>query len=518
MSLNEIIHRVLGSEYDREYFDFSSYKQAFCHKSVNSSESYERLEFLGDSVIGYIISEYLFQRFPNEKESFLTELKIKIVNCHMLSWLCQCIGLNQFLNIKKGEKIHIDSVYEDIFEAFFGCMFLDKGIVITRSFMLKIIENGDHCFIDWTDLIISDTNFKKQLLIAFQKNLDGRMPRFHCLETLFNRKNSRDMLNVVLCHPNGRIIGIGASKKLKYAQQSACEMAIKNGVIEELITENKINTNRVQVIMKKQNQPILNTNTENDVIPNVLINENNKPIDVDLILKIWNRFGVYPNKDSIRTEIYQPAFIHKSYLHANDPLFPNKSNERLNFFGNSVISYHMSNYLYKKHSTKDEGFLTKIKTHELKGANLKKCCDIIDIIDYLVISKNEEHNRQNSRLSEELFCALIASMNLDQGETMVEQWLVNMWNSENPMDQISDENYKHQLLLMIQNHPEFKMRKNSYPTYELISNETNYDKKIFTIHVYDPNGKIIGKGTGSTKKSAEQNASKNAIERFDDQS
>lgn len=139
------------------------------------NESYETLEFLGDSFLGCIITKYLYNRyvnFHNKDEGFLTKLKIRFVCGEQLAYLSKSLGLDKYLIISK----HIDDncsgrenthILEDIYEAFIGALYLDSGdFNIVEKFIIQSIET----YIDFSEIILNDNNYKDQLLRYLQHN------------------------------------------------------------------------------------------------------------------------------------------------------------------------------------------------------------------------------------------------------------------------------------------------------------------------------------------------------------
>jgi ribonuclease-3 len=148
------------------------YHQAFRHSSVKTTRqkhlnSNERLEFLGDAVLGLIIADYLFKLYPYEDEGFLTQLRSRIVNGQIITGLAQKFGLDVYLqsDLSKKEKIK-SSAYGDAFEAFVGAVYLDKGFEVTRKFL---IERVIKIHIDVALLQQNDTDYKSRLQVLMQK-------------------------------------------------------------------------------------------------------------------------------------------------------------------------------------------------------------------------------------------------------------------------------------------------------------------------------------------------------------
>lgn len=149
------------------------YQQAFFHSSISVKKSgtvinNERLEFLGDAILGAVTADYLFKLFPYKDEGFLTQLRSKIVNGQSLKELALKFGFNYFLkaSLTQDEKTK-SSAYGDAFEAFIGAVYLDLGYVKTYNFIIsKIIKL--HLNID--ALIHNNEDYKSQLQIYCQKN------------------------------------------------------------------------------------------------------------------------------------------------------------------------------------------------------------------------------------------------------------------------------------------------------------------------------------------------------------
>jgi ribonuclease-3 len=149
------------------------YVQAFNHSSIlnkqlNFKISNERLEFLGDAILGAVVAEYLFNIFPLKDEGFLTQLRSKIVNGQSLRELSVKLGFNTHLkaNLTKEEKLK-SSAFGDAFEAFVGAVYLDLGYIKTKNFVVKKVIN---LHLDIDSLIKTNEDYKSQLQIYCQKN------------------------------------------------------------------------------------------------------------------------------------------------------------------------------------------------------------------------------------------------------------------------------------------------------------------------------------------------------------
>ncbi|MEG2791505.1 MAG: ribonuclease III domain-containing protein, partial [Odoribacter sp.] len=148
------------------------YRLALLHKSASKITSkgvvlnYERLEFLGDAILGAIVAELLYKFFPNKDEGFLTRVRSKVVSRESLNELAINIGLDKAV-VAKSDISRNKHVYGDVFEAFIGAMFLDQGFVHTKHFIEKFIFPN---FFNIKDLVSIDTNYKSRLIEWSQKN------------------------------------------------------------------------------------------------------------------------------------------------------------------------------------------------------------------------------------------------------------------------------------------------------------------------------------------------------------
>jgi len=126
----------------------------------------ERLEYLGDAILGSVIAEYLFKKFPYKGEGFLTEMRSKIVCRANLDKLSRKLGIDRMIESSADSKSTAKSIRGDAFEAFIGALYLDKGYNYTRKIIINRIVNV-HIDIDALEYL--DTNFKSKLIEWAQK-------------------------------------------------------------------------------------------------------------------------------------------------------------------------------------------------------------------------------------------------------------------------------------------------------------------------------------------------------------
>ncbi|MEK9613955.1 MAG: ribonuclease III [Flavobacteriaceae bacterium] len=137
------------------------YKKAFTHSSVNLKDSkgnlinFERLEFLGDALLGTIVAESLFQNYPDAKEGTLTKLRAKIVSRSQLNHIGKEMGLIELASISNNHKNFGENIHGNLLESLIGALFIDKGYIRTKSYVLEKII-GPHVDLDnLNDLILS---------------------------------------------------------------------------------------------------------------------------------------------------------------------------------------------------------------------------------------------------------------------------------------------------------------------------------------------------------------------------
>lgn len=193
-------------------------------------KSNERLEWLGDAKLQGSVSYYLWERYPDQDEGFLTKLRSKLVKTKNLSFLAKKIGLTPYLLISYHVEFGCQGrtnprILENTFEAFIGSMFIDfsnkvnaaYGYEIVRRFIVTIIEK----YVDMVDLVMNDENSKDQLMWYFQKNFNGAYPIY------LKEKYENDCFYIYILEPNTEtIVGRGHARSKKQAEQNAAKNAL----------------------------------------------------------------------------------------------------------------------------------------------------------------------------------------------------------------------------------------------------------------------------------------------------
>lgn len=148
------------------------YRIALTHRSSSHQEhghriNNERLEYLGDAMLGAIVAEYLYKKYPNQGEGFLTELRSKIVSRRSLGALAKKIGLVDLVEHQRAREGSFKSMGGDAFEALIGAIYLEKGYNYTRK---VIVERLIRTHLDVDQIAVTDWNYKSKLIDWGQKN------------------------------------------------------------------------------------------------------------------------------------------------------------------------------------------------------------------------------------------------------------------------------------------------------------------------------------------------------------
>lgn len=208
-------------------------------------------------------------------------------------------------------------------------------------------------------------------------------------------------------------------------------------------------------------------------------------------------------------QLFEQAFTHRSFL--NEAKEKIESNERLEFLGDSILSFIVSQYLYKKYPQYHEGNLTNIRSLLVNTKTLALVAKSLDFGQYLKLSKGEEEarGRENQSLLADCFEAYIGALFLDQGIDPVEQFL-----SQTLLPRIDEVVSKKQFKdpkSLFQEH--MQAQNHTSPVYKVIAEEGPSHAKEFTVAVYGKDTQL-GEGKGKSKQEAEENAAKQALEKI----
>ncbi len=212
--------------------------------------SYERLEFLGDSILRQIISDYLFIRYKEMQEGSLTKLRSQIENGSSLAEMTRKIGLNKYVLLSRNYEVikareKNDKIQCDIFEAFIAALYLDsckisykdigsnlelikytrsEGYQICFDFVTALIEDE----IDLTQLLETDTNYKDKILQHYHE-LGWGDPKYGTMEVIVdNNKMGKKYFKMYVRDVDGNIIGTGTGSSKQKGEKLAAKTALQH--------------------------------------------------------------------------------------------------------------------------------------------------------------------------------------------------------------------------------------------------------------------------------------------------
>lgn len=210
--------------------DIDLYVQAMRHRSQlrgrpgSDIDSNERLEYLGDAVLGFVTAEYLYRKYPDEAEGFLTRLRSKLVNGKALAARARSIGLDRLLLIsdnlrQQGQPQQMTSIMSDAFEALIGAIYLDHGMSGARAFIMRtMLEPLD------LDALMQREDNPKSALLEFAQARGWSQPSYEVLEASGPSHKRHFTVQVQV---QGEPGGIGEAGSKKQAEQRAAAEALR---------------------------------------------------------------------------------------------------------------------------------------------------------------------------------------------------------------------------------------------------------------------------------------------------
>lgn len=210
--------------------------------------------------------------------------------------------------------------------------------------------------------------------------------------------------------------------------------------------------------------------------------------------------------DFIDKKLLDTALTHRSWV--NEHKNQNRSNERLEFLGDAILEFVVSDVIYQKYQDKEEGYLTALRARIVNTVNLASIAEKLDIGKYILLSKGEEDTggRTNHSLLADTLEAIIGAIFLDQGLLKCEEFIKKIILFD--VDNLSQEPLKDPKSLFQET---VQATGSGTPKYQVIEETGPDHDKTFTIEVL-VDGKVMGKGTGKSKGEAAQNAAKDALE------
>jgi len=200
------------------------YEIAFIHRSATLTlpngrkVNNERLEYLGDAVLDAILSDFLFEKFPEANEGFMTKIRSRIVNRDVLNQLAISMGINKILVSNISSSNPTKNLYGDALEALIGSLFLDKGFRKTKKLFIKKVLDR---YLDIDKIIATDTDYKSLVFEWVQKNKANLIFEYN-EEYDFNCKKS---IFTTILSIDKEVYGTGQGESKKEAEQEASGQA-----------------------------------------------------------------------------------------------------------------------------------------------------------------------------------------------------------------------------------------------------------------------------------------------------
>ncbi len=206
--------------------------------------------------------------------------------------------------------------------------------------------------------------------------------------------------------------------------------------------------------------------------------------------------------------LLQQALVHRSYLHEN-PDFNLPSNERIEYLGDSILSAVVAEKLYKDYPDLSEGDMTKLRSALVRRETLARIANHLKLDGYLYLGHGEETSggRAKQSILADALEAVIGAVFLDQGFDTCRDLILRLYDAEveKAVDDSLTSDFKSQLQEVVQS------KYHEIPAYRVISAEGPDHVKEFIVEVV-VGGRMIGKGSGSSKREAEKEAAKAALD------
>ncbi|MBX2965951.1 MAG: ribonuclease III [Cyclobacteriaceae bacterium] len=191
-------------------------------------ENNERLEYLGDAILGAAVADFLFKKFPYKSEGFLTEIRSRIVNRESLNLLARKIGIGDIVQYNQKNQQLQQVILGNTLEAIVGAIYLDKGFLRTKRFVINklIIPNYD-----LDELVSTQTNFKSKVIEWCQR--ENKEVRFEIVDIKKGRVHKEFTAQVII---DNNVVGTGYGNSKKKAEQDAAYKTCEQLKILEALT------------------------------------------------------------------------------------------------------------------------------------------------------------------------------------------------------------------------------------------------------------------------------------------
>lgn len=207
---------------DKKLFELAFTHRSYLNESTGVRESNERLEFLGDSILSFVVSTYIYSEFKEKKEGELTSLRSVLTNTETLYEVAKKLNLGKNLKLSKGEEEtggrESKTILANTYEAVVGAIYLDQGIELARKFILETI-------IQEIDSIVSSQGLKdpKSALQEFMQENYKTSPQYEVLEEIGPDHNKAYTVGVFY---GDKLLAKGSGKSKQEAEKKSAQNAM----------------------------------------------------------------------------------------------------------------------------------------------------------------------------------------------------------------------------------------------------------------------------------------------------
>lgn len=218
---------VLSQKLEIEIHSPSLFEQAFNHKSLSKNndtiEHNERLEYLGDAVLGLVVAEVLYRFFPDDDEGNLSRKRASLVNESALSKISEHFGLSEYLRAHHSQSLeelqHNPRIMASLFEAVVGALYLDQGYQKTHAWIEKVM-------LAVIGIDFDDHDFSSDYKSRFQELVQSKQKITPIYETVESTGPDHQRLFTVIVSVDGKVLGEGQGPSKKIAAQEAAKNAL----------------------------------------------------------------------------------------------------------------------------------------------------------------------------------------------------------------------------------------------------------------------------------------------------
>lgn len=216
------IQNILGYTYKDENLLLTALTHRSCLNTPGITESYERLEFLGDAILEMLITVYLYQKYPDKQEGYLTAARSAIVRTESLSEISLKYGFNEFIRMSKGEEStggrKNASTLEDVIESIIGSLFVDGGLETAKSFFEKfVLPNA-------VEIIVEDKLKDSKSLLQEKIQAQGGVSPLY--ESISETGPDHEKIFEIAAIINNKRVATGTGRNKQEAEQKAAQKAL----------------------------------------------------------------------------------------------------------------------------------------------------------------------------------------------------------------------------------------------------------------------------------------------------